>query len=143
MTDMFDPTSIDTENTSFLHLKRPDTEELIYVGEGDAKAAVGITFHAPGSEPYEAATARRTNRSLTRSKRKIDLNADLLRGDTIDFLTDITVSFDNLVYAPAGEATGPTLFKALYADRKRAWVAEQANAHLADWSSFTKGSAKS
>lgn len=143
MTDLFDPTSIDTENTSFLHLKRPDTEELIYVGPAEAKAAVGITFHAPGSEAYEAATSRRTNRSLTRSKRKIDLTADMLRTDTLDFLTDITVSFDNLVYAPAGDATGPTLFKALYADRKRGWIVEQANAHLADWASFTKGSATS
>lgn len=101
------------------------------------KQPVGITFHAPGTQPYETASTKRTNRSLVRSKRKIDLTADLLRSDTIDFLADITVSFDHLGYPPAGEATGTDLFKALYGDRRFGWVIEQVNAHLADWASFT------
>lgn len=137
----FDITQIETTETSFLALKHPGTEEPL-VTKGDEPAAVGITFWAPGSEPYETASAKRTNRSLLRSKRKIDLNADMLRADTIDFLADITVSFDQLAYPPAGDAKGRDLFKALYGDRKYSWVVEQANSHLADWGSFTKGSAK-
>ena len=140
---MFDLASIETNETSFLHLKSPDTEEPIFTPKGGDKVAVGITFHAPGSEAYEAATSRRTNRALHRSKRKIDLTADLLRADTVTFLADVTISFDNLGYSPAGDAKGEDLFKAAYADRKFGWVVEQANAHLADWASFTKGSAKS
>ena len=138
---MFDIATFATADTSFLHLKSPADEEPIFARAGDgAKVPVGITFHAPGSDAYEAAVSKRTNRSLTRSKRKIDLTADILRSDTVSFLTDITVSFDNLGYSPAGTATGEELFKALYADKKFGWVVEQANAHLADWASFTKKS---
>lgn len=140
---MFDLASIDTSDTSFLHLKSPDTEEPIFTKKGDKKEPVGITFHSPGSEAYEAAVAKRTNRALHRSKRKIDLTADMLRSDTVAFLTDVTVSFDNLGYSPAGDAKGEDLFKAAYSDRKFAWVIEQANTHLGDWASFTKSSAKS
>jgi len=140
---MFDIATIETKDTSFLHLKSPVDEEPIFSVEGETKTPVGITFHAPGSEAYEAAAGRRTNRALVRSKRKIDLTADLLRADTVTFLADVTVSFDSLSYSPAGEAKGADLFKALYSDRKFGWVVEQANVHLADWASFTKGSATS
>lgn len=140
---MFDITAFESSETSFMHLKSPVDEEPIMEKVGDEKFPVGITFHSPGSEAFEAASARRTNRSLHRSKRKIDLNADLLRSDTVAFLTDVTVSFDRLGYPPASDAKGDDLFKALYSDRKYGWVIEQANAHLGDWSSFTKGSAKS
>lgn len=140
---MFDITQFTPTDTSFLHLKSPTDEEPLYIGSGDAKAPVGITFHSPGSEPYEAAVSRRTNRSLVRSKKKAELTADLLRSDTVSFLADVTASFDNLAYPPAAGAIGEDLFKALYADRKYGWVIDQANAHLGDWSHFTKGSAKS
>ncbi len=139
----FDITQFDSTDTSFMHLKSPVDEEPITAKVNGEKVRVGITFHSPGSEAYEAAASRRTNRALARSKRKIDITADLLRADTVTFLTDCTVSFDHLGYLPAGEATGDDLFKALYADRKYGWVIEQANAHLGDWASFTKGSAKS
>ena len=138
---MFDITAFDSTETGFMHLKSPVDEEPIFVKVGEEKQAVGITFHSPGSQPYEAAVSRRTNRALHRSKRKIDITADLLRSDTVAFLADCTVSFDNLAYPPAAGATGEDLFKALYADRKYGWVIEQANAHLSDWASFTKGSA--
>lgn len=140
---MFDITKFTPSDTSFLHLKSPTDEEPIFTGAGESKQAVGITFHAPGSEAYEAAVAKRTNRSLVRSKKKSELTADLLRSDTVSFLADVTASFNNLAYSPAGEAKGEELFKALYADRKFGWVIEQANAHLGDWANFTKASATS
>jgi hypothetical protein len=138
-----DITQFTPTETSFLHLKSPVDEEPLYEGSGDAKQPVGITFHAPGSEPYEAAVSRRTNRSLVRSKKKAELTADLLRSDTTSFLTDVTSEFNHLDYPPAGDAKGETLFKALYSDRKFGWVIEQANAFLADWGHFTKSSATS
>lgn len=138
---MFDITQIASADTTFLHLKSPVDEEPIVTGPD--KAAVGITFHAPGSDAYEAAVSKRTNRSLHRSKRKIDLTADLLRADTVAFLADVTASFDGLAYPPAGEAQGPDLFRALYGDRKYGWVIEQANTHLGDWAAFTTRSATS
>ncbi|GGE75142.1 hypothetical protein [Sphingomonas prati] len=134
--------------TSFMHLKSPDEEEPLFETlstnpDEILKEAVGITFHSAGSPAYEAAVAKRTNRSLVRSKKKAELTADLLRADTVSFLTDVTVSFHHLDYPPAEGAIGEDLFRAVYADREYGWVVEQANAHLGDWSNFTKGSAKS
>jgi len=140
---MFDITQFAPAETSQLHLKSPADEEPLFVEEGDKKLAVGITFHSPGSEAYEAAVSRRTNRALVRSKKKAELTADLLRSDTVSFLSDVTVSFDNLAYPPAGEDKGEKLFRALYGDRKYGWVVEQANAHLGDWGNFTTVSATS
>ena len=140
---MFDITQFKPAETSQLHLKSPADEEPLFIEEGGQKLAVGITFHSPGSEAYEAAVSRRTNRALVRSKKKAELTADLLRSDTVSFLADVTVSFDNLAYPPAGEDTGEKLFRALYGDRKYGWVVEQANAHLGDWGNFTTVSATS
>jgi len=140
---MFDITSITATETAFMHLKNPVDEEPIFVGTGANKEPVGIEYYSPGSEGYEAAVGRRTNRALVRSKKKIELTADLLRSDTVKFLTDITASFRNLSYPPAGDAKGEDLFKALYSDRKYGWVVEQANVFLADWAHFIPGSATS
>ena len=140
---MFDITQFAPTDTAFLHLKSPVDEEPLFDGVGDARTPVGITFHAPGSAAYEAAAAKRTNRALGRSKKKIDLTADLLRADTTSFLAEVTVSFDGLGYPPAGDATGDVLFKALYDDRKCGWIVEQANVFLGDWANFSKGSATS
>jgi hypothetical protein len=144
---MFDITQFTPTETSFLHLIAPDTEEpiMLTIGVGDAETEVpvGITFHNPGSTAYEAASAKRTNRALVRGKRKVELTADLLRADTVSFLTDVTVSFENLDYPPAESVNGGKLFAALYSDRRYGWVVDQANAHLADWGNFTKKSAAS
>ena len=133
---MFDITQLVPTSTSFLHLKSPIDEEPLFSGSGEDKKPVGITFHAPGSEVYEAADKRNTNRSLARGRKKVDLNADLLRADRIDFLAAITISFDNLSYPPAGAATGEALFKAFYGDPKFGWAFAQANSHLQDWANF-------
>ncbi|WCT75037.1 hypothetical protein PQ455_07430 [Sphingomonas naphthae] len=134
---MFDITQFAPADTGFMHLKSPRDEEPIFVGAAANPLPVGITFHAPGSEAYEAANKRRTNRSLGRSKKKIDLTADLLRSDNVTFLTDITVSFDNLAYPPAADLAGADLHRALYADPKYGWVVEQAQSHLGDWGNFS------
>jgi hypothetical protein len=126
--------------TTFMHLKSPVDEEPMFEGVGEQKAPVGITFHSPGTEAYENAVSRRTNRALVRTKKKVELTADLLRSDTVSFLADITASFDNLTYPPAGAATGEELYKALYGDREVSWIVDQANAHLGDWANFTKAS---
>ena len=142
-TTIFDITTLETVDTTFLHLKSPITEEPMFLGEGEDAKPIGIWLHSPGTEAYEAAEGKRTNRALVRSKRKIDLNADLLRGDTVDFLAEVTASFQNLGYPPAGDAQGAKLYKALYADRRRGWVVSQVQAHLNDYANFTKASATS
>ena len=129
--------------TSFLHLKSPVDEELLFDVVDGQKVAVGINFHGPGSAAYEAANSRRTNRSLVRSKKKAELTADLLRTDNVGYLADITASFENVEYPmPAGH-TGEDLYKALYGDREYGWVVDQATVFLADWANFTKSSAAS
>lgn len=139
---MFDITQLATSDTGFLHLKDPSTEEPIFVGEGDAQLPVGITLHAPGSPAYVTAESKRTNRALVRSKRKVDLTADLLRSDQVQFFTDITVSFDQLSYPPAEGATGEKLFNALYSDRRYGWIVDQVNAYVSDWGNFSTTSPK-
>ena len=137
---MFDITQFAPADTSFLHLKSPVDEDPLYVGSGDTKQPVGITFHSPGSEAYEAAGVRRANRSLARGKKNIPITAELLRSDNVRFLADITASFDNLGYPPAADAQGTDLYKALYSDRKYGWVVDQATAHTTDWGNALKKS---
>jgi hypothetical protein len=139
----FNITSVATCMTAFLHLKDPKTEEPFFVDNDGNPEPVGITFFGPGSPEYEAADARRTNRSLLRNKRKIELTADILRADAIQHLADITASFDNLEYPPAGNATGVELYKALYSDREYGWVVTQATPFNNDWGNFSKASATS
>ena len=134
---MFDLDTIETAETGFLHLKHPSTEEPIMLGEGDDAKPVGITLHAPGSKPYVAADTRRTNRQLLRSKRSKKVTAEDLRADQHQFFADVTASFDNLAYPPAGDATGAKLYLALYEDPKKGWVVDQVNAYLADWGNFS------
>lgn len=143
MTTAFDITLLMAAETTFCHLKNPIDEEPLFVGEGDAKAAVGITYSPPGSARYEVAETNRTNRALVRSKKKIEVTADILRADAVKFLADITISFDNLAYPPAGDATGEKLFAALYADRQYRWAHEQLSTHLADLGNSIKKSATS
>ena len=139
---MFDLSQFQTDATTFVHLKSPIDDEPLMTPVDGEEQPVGITLHTPGSEAHEAALAYRQNRLLHRAKRKVEVTAKSLLEDTIALLTDLTVSFDNLAFSPAGDATGKDLFKALYADRKFAWVIEQINTHLADIGRFTKGSVK-
>jgi hypothetical protein len=143
MNESFDITTLTPAETAFCHLKHPVDEEPLFVGEGDAKGAVGITYSPPGSARYEMAEKNRTNRALFRSRKKIEVTADILRTDTVKFMADITISFDNLAYPPAGDATGEKLFTALFADRQYRWAHEQFSTHLADLGNSIKKSATS
>lgn len=135
--DTFDISALETSDTGFVHLKSPQTEEPIFIGPDDDRKAVGITVHAPGTKPYVAAEDRRTNRQLLRNKRKGKVTAENLREDAQHFLADVTITFDNLSFKPAGDIAGKDLFLALYGDPKFGWVNDQVNAFLNDWGSFT------
>ena len=135
--DTFDISALETSDTGFVHLKNPSTEEPIVLGSGDDAKPVGITVHAPGTKAYVAAEDRRTNRQMLRNRRTKKITAENLREDNQLFFADVTVSFDNLSFKPAGEVTGKDLFSALYGDPKFGWVTDQVNAFLNDWGSFT------
>jgi hypothetical protein len=132
---MFDITQLESADTSILHLKGPDEEPLVADGK-----PVTITLYGPGSDPFVAAEAKRTNRALTRSRRKIDLNADLVRADHVEFLASVTASIENLEYSPAEGSTGYEFAKALYSDRKLGWIVDQVTTHLGDYANFKKSS---
>ena len=135
--DTFDISALETSDTGFVHLKNPSTEEPIFLGSADDAKPVGITVHAPGTKAYVAAEDRRTNRQLLRNRRTKKVSAENLREDNQQFFADVTVSFDNLSFKAADNLSGKELFLALYSDPKFGWVADQVNAFLNDWGSFT------
>ena len=140
---MFDITTLAPTETSFMQLKNPATQEMIFTGEDDGIRAVGITFHSPGSAVYEAAGAARVNRQMLRNKKKPDITAEALAAEQAEFLAAVTASFDHLSYPPAQGASGTALYKALYSDPKYGWILGQANAFMGDWENFIGNSATS
>jgi hypothetical protein len=133
---MFDITTLAATETSTLQLKGANDEPLY----SDNKP-VTVTIYGPGSARFAEADADRTNRQLERSRRKnkASVSAEDLRVDQIDFLSKVTLGFDNLSYPPANGATGPELARAIYSDRSIGFIADQVQAHLGDWANFTKG----
>lgn len=141
---MYDISQLAVADTSFLHLT--DAEgTLLFTGEGDDKKPVGINLYSPGSDEYQRAQTKQQNKMVDRLKRKgkSDISAEERREQQASYLADCTYSFENLSYAPAGDATGPKLFKAVYNDARIGFIAEQVQAHLGDWENFTPGSATS
>jgi hypothetical protein len=138
---MFDITKTAVEETAVLELNDANDAPLI----GDKNKPLSITLFGPGSEPFAKAEAKRQNRLLERLKRKgkAEMSPEEQRAEQAEFLSSITVSFDNFDYPPAGGATGKDLFKALYSDRKVGFITDQVQRFVGDWGNFTKASEKS
>lgn len=123
--------------TSFLHLR--DAEDALML---DGKKPVGVTLYGPGSKVYQEAQSRNHNRTVDRLKKKgkVDQTADEKITEQAEFLAAITVGFDNL---EVDTLTGHDLALAVYSDPSLGFLSQQVQAHVSDWSNFTKGSAKS
>ncbi len=140
----FDITSLAVSETSTLHLKDA-AGNLIFAPpaeEGGEKRPVTVTVYGPGSAEHAKAVAKRSNRNIARLRKKgsVELSADDVAAEGAEFLAAITVRFDNLDYKGL---TDHEMHKALYADRKLGFIADQVNEHIGDWENFTGGSATS
>lgn len=138
---MFDISTQAVSETGTVDLK--DVKGAPLFGEGGKRCS--ITMHGPGSKVWRAAQAKVQSHTIERIKKKgnSDISADEQADVDANFLSAVTVSFNNFTY-PAKDAKGDRdIFKAAYADAAIGFIAEQANEFCRDWENFTGGSAKS
>lgn len=125
--------------TAAIHIKGADGEYLYDNGK-----PVRIHIFGPGTEQASMVEARQSARAVKRladNDGKISLPPPEERAaEEAEDLADITASFENLTYPPAGDAQGKPLFRALYADKKLGFIARQISRAHADWGKFKPGS---
>lgn len=131
----FDISSLSVAETTDVHLRGPD-DELLYTPEGKP---VSITIYGVGSKPFAKAQSQASNRALDRFKRKgkTDLSAEDKAEERASFLASCTVSLNNFDYKGATDAAA---VKAMYADVKLGFIADQVDKAMGDWSVFMKDS---
>jgi hypothetical protein len=124
------------EETSKLHI-RDANDELLYDGD----KPVEIVVYGPGSKRFAKAQATQANRMMDRMKKKgkSDQSPEERAEETAEFLTACTKEFIGIEF---DKLEGEPLFKAVYADQKLGFIAEQVNKHISEWSNFTKPAAK-
>lgn len=132
--------------TATLTLRDAAGEEL-FVMDGDERLPVSITTYGPGTTDFARAQQRfqdRIAKRVQKGKGKATLpSPEEQREDRAELLAALTVSFNNLDYPDAGDAQGYELFRALYADPRLGFIADQVNNFVGDWGNFTPKSATS
>lgn len=133
--------NIRAQDTALIELTNGDGAALI----DDAGHIASITIHGPGSKQWQQADAER-NRSraerMSKNRRNTAAVMDGMLDDEITFLTNITVSLNNIDYD--GEFTdAKDMARAIYSDVGLGFIRDQISSQASDWSVFTKGSAKS
>jgi hypothetical protein len=128
------------EQTKHIHFKDADDELMFENGK-----PVGGTFYGPGSKQYAKAQAKQSNRFMDsiKKKGKTAQTAEQKAVEQAEFLADITVSLDNVLYED-DEGTpleGRTLQLALYSDRELGFITDQIAKETGEWSNFSKPSA--
>lgn len=131
--------------TSVVHLK-DGNDELMYAdgpdGKPDLNRPMRVTLYGPGSKQFAKVSAANTSALMDRMKKKgrDKQSAEERTEEAANTLAACTASFENIeIDGLAGEA----LYKAVYSDLELGFVNSQLNAHLNDWSNFTKPSATS
>lgn len=126
------------EPTARLHL-RDAADELMYTEDGKKEIAVNV--YGPGSKQFAKAQSAQSNRMIDKLKRKgkTEQTAEQKAAEAADFLTDCTVSFENIEY---DNLAGEALCRAVYSDLTIGFIADQVGKFIGDWSNFSKPSAK-
>lgn len=99
---------------------------------------VRVHVYGPGSREYQAAEKRQNDRMIDAMRKKgksVDTAAY-----RVDFLVDITKSFDEIDY---DDLKGAALHKAVYSDPSLRFVADQVYAYVTDHANFTTSSKSS
>lgn len=143
--DNLDITTESVEETTILHLKNA-AGELMYADAARTKPRQ-IELYGPGSAPFGVNESRQSARALKRlneNEGKFTAPAfeERIR-ETAEDLASVTKRFINFSYPPAGDAQGPALYAAVYADPKLGFIVKQVQKTLADWSAFKGGSGTS
>ncbi|WP_419827658.1 hypothetical protein [Sphingomonas sp.] len=135
-----DITTLAVRDTAAIHLKDAAGNFL-----SDDGKPVRIIVYGPGSKPYAELEARQSARAIKRMQdndNKVSLAPPEQRAkEDAEDLASITVSFENLTYPPAGDATGRALFESFYADRSLGFIAAQVGKACRDWGNFSGASA--
>jgi hypothetical protein len=136
---MFDITTEAVADTAFIHLKDAKGDLLFSDGK-----PVGVTVFGPSSSAYSVVEGRQTTRALRRMNdndgKMTAASPDERRVETAEDLAVITASFDNFDYPPAGKASGPALFQALYADPTLGFITKQVTKAVGEWGNFKAAS---
>ena len=137
---MYDITITAVLPTATLPLLNANDEPLL----DDNKKPLSITLHGPGSAEFQRANARRQNRVVDRLKKKgkADMTGEEQAANNADYYASLTVSFNGWDYPPAGNVSGPDLFKAAYSDPAIGFILDQVAEFVGDWANFTPKSAK-
>lgn len=135
---MFDITKKRVSETGVIQLKDADGSPLI----DDEGNELSVTVHGPGSKVWQGATAETNRKRAERMRKnggKIEAALDNAKGDQVDFLCRVTVSFNGWSYpAPEGE----DMMRAAYSDDAIGYIRDHVFAEVNDWGAFTKGSTK-
>ncbi|WP_404711484.1 hypothetical protein [Sphingomonas sp. MMS24-J13] len=135
-----DFTKFAAKETAFIHFKGPDGAYMYDDGK-----KVGVTVYGPSSKQYAIVDDRGSARALKRMQdndNKISpIPGDERREQQAQDLAELTVSFENITYPPAGDAQGSTLFAAFYADPAMGFFKDQVAAGVNKWGNFMPASA--
>lgn len=139
---LFDISTQAVEETTIIHLKNAAGELLF--ADAERKLPVQVELYGPGSTPFGVNEARQNARQTKRfNENDMKLSSqdheEQVR-ETAEDLASVTKRFINFGYAPAGDAQGADLFRAVYADTKLGFIVQQVRKTLRDWSAFRKGS---
>lgn len=156
MTDAFDISTIEVEDTFDVILEHPKTKEPMLVGgtevpddDGGTTMVGGVpmsvTVYGPGSKQFKAAKSAQSNRNMKRARAsggRVETTADEEAADVAAFLSTITVSLNHFTYKGLAPDSRDT-FRAMYLDRKMGWITDQVNSQAGDWGRFTKAAPSS
>jgi hypothetical protein len=126
------------EETGILELLDADDEPMI----GEDGMPMTITGYGPGSKQYAKAQADQQNRLIDklRHKGKTTETAEQKRQEQAEFLAGCTKEFSSNIEMDGLQ--GEALFKAVYAEKRIGFIAEQFGKWLGDWGNFSKPSTK-
>ncbi len=136
----FDITKLAVADTSTFQLRDAADNFIFAPAEGKGEPLpVTVTVFGPGSKEHAKAVAKRSNRNIQRLRKKgnVELSSDDIATEGAEFLSSITVKFDNLEYKGLA---GDEMHKAIYADRHLGFIADQVNEHIGSWDNFLAGS---
>lgn len=123
-------------DTARIDLDEPDGTPLL-AEDGTTRCAV--TIYGPGSKPYAAAAAARSQRMVAAMSKKgarTRISAEEQTAESATFLADITVSLHGFDY---NGATDRAALVAMYSDLGLGFIADQIQAKVGDWANFMKG----
>lgn len=129
-----DITNLAAQDTFFVHLRHPGTDEPLY----ENKKPVGITVYGPGSSVHRQIAHERQNEILQRKhkKGKPTITAEQLSEVEVEGLKRLTVEVANLEIN--GEKITPENVDTVYGDSRYRWLADQVNEGAGDWGNFIK-----